>query len=226
MFKKILEDWKYAIGFLTFGFLLISIVFSILIIVNIKNSWNSGTYNTISVNGKSEIKTVPNITNFDFTVSEVSESVELAQKNSAEKINKAINLLKEKGIEEKDIKSISYNINPKYEWIQGVCNVFGCQPSEQKLVGYEVSQTTNVKIRNTEKVGEILSGIGEIGIKNVGGLYFTVDNEEDIKKQALAEAIEDAKNKAQELSKKLGVKLIRIVSFGEENYYSPYPEGR
>lgn len=222
MFKKILEDWKFAIGLSSIGFILISVLLSLFIAVGIKNNWNEGPVNTIVVRGKAEIKTTPNIANFDFTVTEVAESVELAQKNSTEKINKAISFLESNGIDKKDTKNSSYTVNPKYEWIQGVCNTFRCNPSEQKLIGYEVSQSINVKVRETKKLGELISGVGSLGITNIGSVYFTSGNIDQLKKDGILLAIDDSRNKASELAERLGIKITKVVSFSEENYYQPY----
>ncbi|HMP67611.1 MAG TPA: SIMPL domain-containing protein [Candidatus Paceibacterota bacterium] len=224
--KKIFEDWRYAFGFITASILVVTVIFSIFLLVQAKNSFKDAPYtNTISVNGKGEVNAIPDIASFDFTVTEASESVESAQNISAEKINKAIDFLKQNGVEEKDIKSSNYSVYPKYEWIQGICTAFHCPPGRQNLVGYEVSQSINVKVRDTSKAGELLSGIGTLGISNVGGLSFTVDDFDSLKKEALDLAIKDARAKAEDLAKSLDVKLVKIISFNEENYY-PYADGR
>jgi uncharacterized protein YggE len=56
----------------------------------------------------------------------------------------------------------------------------------------------------------------------VSGLTFTIDDESALQREARKKAIDDAKTKAQQLAKDLGVSLSRIVSFSENNG-SPMP---
>lgn len=176
-----------------------------------------GYYNSISVNAEGEVVAIPDIGTFNFSVSETAESVDVAQNNSAEKINPAINYLKENGVSENDIKTTSYNANPKYEWQQGFCNEFRCEPGEQILIGYEVSQAISVKVRETDKAGELLSGIGKFGISNISGLSFTTDDEESLKSEARSKAIANAKTQAEKIANDLGVKLGKVIGFYEES---------
>ena len=85
------------------------------------------------------------------------------------------------------------------------------------LVGYEVTQSLEVKIRDMEKIGNIIEGATAAGANEVGSLQFTVDKEEEFKKQARKEAIEKAKAKAEELASQLGVNLVKITNFSESS---------
>jgi len=83
------------------------------------------------------------------------------------------------------------------------------------LVGYEVSQSLQIKIRDMEKIGEIIQVATDAGANQVSDLQFIVDNEDALKQQARAEAIAKAKTKAKELADQLGVKLVRVSNFSE-----------
>ena len=89
-------------------------------------------------------------------------------------------------------------------------------------MGYNVSQTVELKIRDISVAGEILSGIGEFGATDVSGLNFIVDNEDEINDQARDLAIQDARTQAKVLAKSLGVRLVKIVNFSENGDYPVY----
>jgi len=72
-----------------------------------------------------------------------------------------------------------------------------------------------------EKIGEIIEKATSAGANDVGQLQFTIDNEEELKKQARTQAIDKAKAKAQEMASQLDVKLGKVVSFNE-SFYLPY----
>ena len=179
--------------------------------------------NTMSFSGKGEVLAVADIASFNFSVTEEEETPKDAQNLSAEKINRAVDYLKKQGIEEKDIKTTNYSVYPRYEWrseeIRCISSPCPSPGNKRVLVGYEASQSVSVKVRNTKKAGDILAGIGEIGVTNVSGLNFSVDDEDKLKREARKLAIEDAKSKAESLAQDLGVDLVRIVKFNESGVY-------
>ena len=179
--------------------------------------------NVISVSGEGDVFAVPDLATFSVTVTEEAKEVKDAQKVATKKINDIIAYLKKEGIEEKDIKTTSYNVYPKYEWIEAYCAPGArCPGGKQEMTGFEVSQSLEVKVRDTEKAGDILSGVGSLGANNVSGLNFTIDEEDKLKAEARAKAITDAEDKADELASQLGVSIVRIVGFSEDGDYQPY----
>lgn len=233
--SRFFNDLKFAITWGILGLIIVSVLSAVFLSVKtfkeIGKDQNGPGFNVVTVSGKGEVLAVPDIATINFTVKETSESVSSAQKLATEKINKITALLKEKGIEEKDIKTTSYNIYPKQEWRYDTgtaeCLVgYPCPPNGRSvIIGYDVSQTTQVKVREVEKAGDLLSLIGNEEISNVSGLQFSIDDEDSLKAEARSLAIADAKEKAQKLADDLGVKLKTIVSFNEEGNRPIYDYG-
>jgi uncharacterized protein YggE len=176
--------------------------------------------NAITVSGKGEAVSIPNIATFSFTVSENAKTVKEAQDKATEKINNALKAVKAGGVAEKDIKTLSYSINPHYEYNQPACTSFGCPGGKQVLTGYDVVQTIEVKVRDLTKAGSLFDTIGTAGIQTVNGLTFSIDDIDSVKALARADAITKAKAKAKIISKDLGVRLVRITNYYEQTY--PY----
>lgn len=180
-------------------------------------------YNSISVNGKGEVVVIPDVATFSFSVTETSKTVAEAQDKASVRTNAALKAIRDAGIKDEDIKTTSYSINPHYEYANGACNEFRCLPGKSTLTGYDVAQSVEVKIRDLEKAGELFSAIGALNVQNVSGLSFSVDDIEKEKSKARALAIADAQAKAKELSKQLGVRIVKITSFydssDQPNYY-------
>jgi uncharacterized protein YggE len=180
--------------------------------------------NTITVSGNGEVFAVPDRATFTVSVREEGDDVAGAQDKATAKINAIIAYLKEAGVEEKDIKTQSYNVNPKYEYTQAACTNFSCPPSNQRLVGFEVYQTLEVKVQDPKKAGELLTGVGGKGASEVSSLSFTVEDEDALRAQAREQAITEAKEKADALAKQLGVSVVRVVGFYEDaGGYPPMP---
>lgn len=208
----------------TLGVLLCILVF-ITITQTMQLTQFEPNYASINVEGVAEVNAVPDIGVFSFTVEAESEDVATAQEESGETINEIMTYLKtEGGVEEKDIKTTGYNTYPRYEWEQRLCIQGNCD-NERVLRGYVVTQSVTVKVRDTEKAGELIAGVGSRGATNLSGLNFEVDDLEAKKEEARLLAIADAKAKADRLADELGVRLGDIMSFydnGGDGYY-PMP---
>jgi uncharacterized protein YggE len=85
----------------------------------------------------------------------------------------------------------------------------------QELVGYEVSQTVAVKIRDLSKVGDVIAKTTEKGANQIGNISFTIDDEYELKNQARELAIEKAKEKATLIAEQAGMKLGEIKNIYE-----------
>ena len=125
---------------------------------------------------------------------------------STTKINNIISELKKIGIDEKDIKTSNYNLSPVYNYTND---------KGQQLVGYEVTQSMTLKIRDLTKIGDVISKTTEKGANQVGNISFTIDDEFALKNQARELAITKAKEKAALIAKQSGMKLGEIKSVYE-----------
>jgi uncharacterized protein YggE len=183
--------------------------------------------NTISLSGHGEISAVPDIANVNFTIRQEAKTVKEAQDKVAQIEKKTLDLLKTNNIADKDIKTQSVSFNPKYDYVYTTstipCTAYNCpSPGKSVITGYEAYESIAIKIRNTDDAGKIIQGLGTIGVTELNGPNFAVDNEEGLKAQARKLAINDAKIKAKELAKDLDIHLGEITSFSESGNY-PMP---
>lgn len=179
--------------------------------------------NTINVSGYGEAFGAADIATFNFSVVSEKSTVAAAQTDATNKINAITKYLKDSGIEEKDIQTTDYSVNPQYDYQQIVCVSYPCPGGKQVLRGYQVRQSTTVKVRDTAKAGDLLTGVGGKGATEVSGLSFIFDDPNKLQTEARGKAIADAKQKADALAKQLGVTLVRVVSFNENGGGYPTP---
>ncbi len=179
--------------------------------------------NTITVDGTGEATAIPDIATISYSVTEKGATVGEAQTKATKKMDAALAFLKDAGVEEKDTKTTGYNVYPEYEYAQP-CYYDGCPEyaGSPRIIGYQVSQSVEVKVRDTEKAGEILQGLGDTGVQNIYGPNFTVDDEDAARAEAREMAIAEAREKAKALAKQLGVRLGDVVSFYENSGAYPY----
>ncbi len=177
---------------------------------------------SITVDGTGEVFAKPDIATFSFTVQAKEADAVGAQNSASIRMDGIVAYLKEKGVDEKDIKTTGYYLNPRLEYPDMRCTEWGCPPQgEPKLIGYEVSQSVDVKVRKTTDAGMLIAGVGEKGATNVGGLSFTIDDKDSFKNEARETAIADAQEKAKVLADKLGVRIVRMSGYWEDEGMSP-----
>ena len=180
--------------------------------------------NTITVEGTGTGTSIPNLAVVSFSVTEQGATVAEAQAAATAKTDAALAAVEGLSIEEKDVKTIAYNVYPRYETT--VCYTGYCpEVRNPKIIGYEVSQTVEVKVRDTSKAGDVLQALGTLNVQNISGPNFQVDEEDAIRNVAREEAINEAKAKAKALADQLGVRLGKVVSFYENPGYMPYDYG-
>lgn len=185
---------------------------------------------TITLSGYGEVSAVPDIANVYFTIRKEAKTVKEAQAAVAEVEGKVLESLKANEVEESDIRTENASFNPKYEYKYNTrsmmpCTQYGCPPvgGSNVIVGYEAYESITVKVRNTDNVGKIMQDLGTLGVTELGGPNFSVDDEDLLKAEARKKAIEDAQAKAAELARDLGVGLGKIVEFNESGDYYPMP---
>lgn len=177
---------------------------------------------TFSVDGTGDIDVTPNIAQFSVSVvTEGGKDVAQAQQANTEKMNAINAFLKGQGIEAKDLKTTQYTVNPRYNYPN--CSGKSICPAPE-ITGYTINQSLDVKVRDTAKLGDLLSGVVQNGGNSTSGVNFVVDDEDSSKDAARAEAISKATEKAKLLAKVGGFRLGKLVSIYENS--SPTPMDR
>jgi len=170
---------------------------------------------TINVSAEGKVTVSPDVAKFSFSVvNEGSNPTKIADDNNV-KINKAIDFIKSQGVDVKDIKTISYSLEPNY--------VYDEKTGKQYLSGYRLTQTVQVKIRDLNKVAVVLAELPKLGINQIGSISFEVDDPEKFLKEARDKAFDKAKIKAQEMAGKAGVSLGNVINFSEYQQGGPIP---
>jgi uncharacterized protein YggE len=210
-------------------FVILSVFFLVKTLGEFRNYRNANQgFNSITLSGHGEVSAAPDIANVSFTIHKDAKTVKEAQEAVALVEKAALDSLKANKVEEKDIKTLSASFNPKYEYQQKICAAGSYCGGKQVLVGYEAYENVSVKVRNVDDAGKIMQDLGGLGVTDLSGPNFSIDDEDVLKAEARAEAIKDAKEKAKRLAKDLGVRLGDVMSFNEGGEYpiSPMYYGR
>jgi len=172
------------------------------------------SFRSFEVSAEGKAVSVPDVARFTFSVrTEGGKDVAALQQQNIEKMNAAIALVKNQSVDEKDVKTQNYDVSPRYEYHTCPRDGGSCPPPE--IVGYAVSQSVEVTIRDFENISPILAGVVDAGANEVSQLSFTIDDPTSVENEARVEAIAKAKEKAKAIAKAGGFGLGRLLSIEE-----------
>lgn len=162
---------------------------------------------TINVDGEGRVTVVPDIATLSLGVETRGESVETAQGENTRVMNNMIEQVKAVGVVSDDLQTVNYNVREDRRW--------NPETQDYDSLGWVVSQTLEVTLRDVDLVPEVLSVAGKNGVTNVNGPNFRVDDPESQMASARKEAVADAKEKAEAIAEALGVELDGVVAYDE-----------
>ena len=172
----------------------------------------------VRVSAVGEATAAPDMAIVTFSVVRSDKTAQVAVDENSSAMNAVMAALKSEGVEAADLQTTNFSIYPQYRHSEPKDGVV--EPPE--VVGYEVTNTLTVRIRDIAKVGAILDQSVKLGINQGGQIVFTNDNPEEALTEARKQAVERALAKARTLTEAAGVKLGRVLQI-DERTNAPMP---
>jgi uncharacterized protein YggE len=117
----------------------------------------------------------------------------------------------ELGVAEEDIQTVDYSVRAEIDW----------DDDERRIIGYVVSNSVMLKLREVDKAGDVLDAVTAAGANNIYGIQFTFDDPAVLREEARAEAMAQARDKAEALAQLAGVGLGKPRYINESFMESP-----
>lgn len=168
---------------------------------------------TVEATGKAYV--VPDVGEITLGLDVKADTADKAVNENSTTMKKVMDSLTKLGIAEKDIKTSYYNLGPNYEY----------RNNESKQNGYILNHSVIVKVRDFDKIGDVIAKSTEAGANIFGGVQFSVDDPESAKSIAREEAIAKAKEKAKTIAKQSGLSLGKVLNFYEYQGGMDYGKG-
>jgi uncharacterized protein len=161
----------------------------------------------ITVSGIGEANADPDMVEIDVGVAILADTVEEATRAAAERAEAVASALTAGGVRLEDMATTEYTIRPEYDY----------SSSQQRLLGYRVSNTVRAKLRDIASTGPLLDSIASAGgdETRVNGLSFGVADETSLLAKAREAAWNDARKKAEQLATLSGHTLGKATSITE-----------
>ena len=154
----------------------------------------------IWVTGEGTLTMEPDLAVLNIGVETTGETVGEANGDAARAMDAIVSALRDRGIEGVDVQTRSFNIFPMYEYGEVFEN--GRRINKQTLVGYRVSNSVSVKIRELEAVGNVIDEVASAGgdATRINGISFTVEDPKPFMEQLREMAVIDAIAKADQFA--------------------------
>ena len=163
---------------------------------------------TISIQGTGIVTSAPDIAYINLGVNSSAQTARVALDKNNKAMNNIINAIKKIEVENKDIQTSNFSINPRYNRVQN-------QEGLPEIIGYEVFNNLNITIRNLDELGAILDKVVTLGSNRINNIQFAIANPQPLEDQARALAAKDAKRRAEIYAATLGFNLGKIIEITE-----------
>ena len=230
------KRWLYRMTATFMGVATLAMIAAFFLLLNVNDAIDASPRDksVISVTGTAETMAEPDVANINFVVREEGKTQAEAQDAVSKKVKAINDMLDDEDVDDKDIQTTNVSVSPVYKYVHettgALCGGHGksyCpRPYNRTQTGFQVSQSTRVKVRDIDDAGSIVAKLSDEGVENLYGPNLEVENYEDIVEEVKLEAIEDAREKAKARAKALGLKLGDVLNVSEGGFYPIPYDGR
>ena len=173
---------------------------------------------TLTASGDGSVMVVPDIAVVTIGVASRARTAGAALAANSTDLSKAIAAIKGAGVDEKDIATSGFGIDPVYAEPRA-----GEVSQAPAIIGYSVSNSVTVTIRDIGKSGGILDQVVSAGANQVTGISFSIADAKSANDSALKSAIAETLAKGTLMADAAGVKLVRVLSVSTADGAPPRP---
>lgn len=167
---------------------------------------------SITVSGSSAIRVQPDRVVVVFGVETFAKTPSGSQAENAELSRKVLDAIRAHGVEERDIATDRFNLQPGYE--DGYYH--------RQIVGYWTVNTIAVTLRDVEKLEPVMIDALETGATSVDEVEFSVTNLRQLRDEARELAVKAALEKAEAIAAAAGVAVGDVTHISENDWHYGY----
>lgn len=172
----------------------------------------------IAITGRAEVTAVPDRADVTLGVDAEGKTAAAAMAENARRMSAVFEALTAAGVAREKIGTTGLSLQPVYDY-----------PHQQgrngppRLVGFRASNMVQVRVSEMDSVGKVLDATVEAGANTIHGISFSVSEADRLLDTARAEAVADARRKAEIYAKAAGVRLGKVLRIDEAGGGGPQP---
>lgn len=174
----------------------------------------------ITVTGQAEVRVPPDEVLFTLQIQNVDKDMLVANRKTDDSVKQILAITRRYDIKPEDVQTSHISVLPKYNTddmdFEARRNV------KREMIGYEVSKTVAVRLRDISRFEPLLADVLKAGITRLSNLEFRDSQLRKHRDQARVQAIRAAKEKAELLAREIGQSIGPAYSITESSGdYSP-----
>ncbi len=179
-----------------------------------QNGRDGNAMNAITVVGEGEVRAEPDIAIVTAGVTHQAVNSQEAMDEVSRRLTAVIAAARSLGIEGRDIQTTGLSLSPIYRQRR--------PPDDSvEIEGYRASNNVSLTVRDLRRTSAVLDAALAAGANNIANLRFSFANPEQLRIQALSNAIANAETKAQAMAAAAGVDISGVNSIQEETVSFP-----
>ena len=169
----------------------------------------------ITVTGQAEVRVPPDEVLFTLAVENVDKDMLAANKKTDDSVKQILAIARKNNVKPEDVQTSQISVQPKYNTDD--------MPYDQRnrvqrvLIGYEVSKTVAVRLRDISRFDELLADVLKAGITRLSNLQFMDSQIRKHRDEARRMAIRAAQEKARLLAGEIGQSIGGAYSITENS---------
>ena len=175
---------------------------------------------TMSLSATGEVKAEPDMAVVRLSVVREAETAGAALRANSDAMAVVLGVIRGQAIADKDIQTSGFAVAPKYFYPRK--KVFS-EPKAPRIVGYTVTNSLAIIIRDTGKLGVLLDGVVAAGSNRIDGISFAIAKPGPLRDEARRRATAAVIARAKLYAEAAGVRLGGIISLTERGGRAPQP---
>ncbi|MBN9588003.1 MAG: SIMPL domain-containing protein [Alphaproteobacteria bacterium] len=177
-----------------------------LVLMTAVPAWAADTH-TISMSGHGEAKAAPDLVTINAGVTTSAPTAAAALAANTARMKQVFAVLEKMGVPQKNIQTTNFSVAPQYNNTPG--------NESPRLTGYQVANQLALRLADVGGLGKTLDTLVAAGANNMNGIDFAIQNPAPLLEKARADAIADARLRAETYARAAGVALGPILSISE-----------
>jgi len=187
-----------------FAAVILNVIFILTAFASAQTPTLTALPNTVFVGADGKFETAPDTAMIQFNITAQADTSKAAYDLAAKSAETTRQVLRSNGIEPKSAEIGFFSVNPMFDW----------KNPKRRVIGYQVTASVSLKLKDFAKIGPITQQLADANVGESQSLSYTLDNIDEAKTKAVADAYHHARASAQSLATAAGRTL------GELSYAS------
>ncbi len=163
--------------------------------------------------GEASIRAVPNQAMVNVATEGRAQNAKDAQRADAEAMAAVRKALKEAGVPDASVRTLAYDLQQEFDYVSG----------KQTPRGYLARNTIEIRVDDVGKLGDLIAKIVSAGGASIAGIRFDVKERDQLERDALRKAVEDARSRADAAAAGAGTSVTGLIRIEELRMPEPRP---